>query len=1002
MKKMKSNLRARSGSACTRRNTAVASAVRAALLIGSVPMVIVPNVAVGQDLENDIDNDYEMIEEIVTTGSRIVDPNLEQASQILVMSESEILDRHALDAESLVGELPGIAPGISKSINNGSNGTASLNLRGLGSNRNLILIDGQRIVPTDLSARTDLNNIPMALIERVDIVTGGASSVYGADAVAGVSNFITKRDFEGAQLAMTTSATTESDGDTVRVDLTLGGNFEGGRGNAVINLGYQDVEGILQGDRDFSQVATFGSAPLGSGTSVPTRINGVMYDPATGTSQPTQTFNYAPFNYFQSPTERYNVFGKAYYEVADSVEVYSSAMYSRNTVELQLAPSGLFGDTWQMPLNNPFLPDFFRNSICAGQLTPIDQATCDAAGAAVNSQDPNYLEVPVVVNRRLVEQGNRETSYVTDAFQFTIGTRGDISDNMQFDLYAQYGESSRAQVNNNWGLKSLLQDTLRATDANTCDPTTNPGVGCVPINLFGNGQDISQASIDYFNQLNGTTVKASLAAGVASLSGTIDAPEFLPTDLPIGYAVGFEAREYTASQNADVAASTQDEVLGTGAPDPLFSGRFNVSEFFLETITPLISDKPFAQGLTLEAGVRFSDYSTSGSGTTWKAGGTWEPIDGVKVRGIFQESARSPNIFELFNPPVTGLNNLIFDPCQGTLADGVTPNPALANANVQSICIAQGAPSGTVTGGTIPAPSANQINETQGGNPLLDTETAESVTFGVIFTPEALPELTVSVDYYNIEITDAITAPTAGDIFAPCFGSGSPGDAFNSADPSSPACALVARNPLNGSLNGGGDTPGMITQLTNQGTLETSGIDFRITYDWETNWGVLEQLTFDMVGNFTDELLFQASATSINRECVGQYSENCDPSLPEKTFNLRTAASMGDYGNVSLLWRWQDELVYERILDNPFAGSTEVNEGAAFLSMDSVSYFDLSYSKDFGDRLTVNLLVMNLTDEDPPIVGSFLGATGYNSGNTYPSNYDAIGRRWSLTGTVRF
>ena len=294
--------------------------------------------------------DDEALEEIITTGSRITDPNLEQASQILVMSEAEILDRHVLDAESLVGELPGIAPGISRSINNGSSGAATLNLRGLGTNRNLVLLDGQRIVPTDLSARTDLNNIPMALVERVDIVTGGASSVYGADAVAGVSNFILKDDFEGAQLTMTTSSTTENDGDTVRVDLTLGGNFEGGRGNAAINIGYQEVDGILQGARDFSKVATFGTQALGSGTSVPTRINGVMYNPATGEDQPTETFNYAPFNYFQTPLERYNVFAKANYDVSDNVEVYTNALYSRSTVDLQLAPSGMFGDTWQIPI----------------------------------------------------------------------------------------------------------------------------------------------------------------------------------------------------------------------------------------------------------------------------------------------------------------------------------------------------------------------------------------------------------------------------------------------------------------------------------------------------------------------------------------------------------------------------------------------------------------------------------------------------------------------------
>jgi len=761
----------------------------------------------------------------------------------------------------------------------------------------------------------------------------------------------------------------------------------------------------LQGEREFSKVATFGTLPLGSGTSAPTRINGVMYNPATGEDQPTETFNYAPFNYFQTPLERYNVFAKANYSVSDSVEVYSNAMYSRNTVELQLAPSGMFGDTWQMPLNNPFLPEFFRNSICSGQLTPIDQATCDAAGAAVNSADPDYMEVPVVVNRRLIEQGNRQTAYVTDAFQFTAGTRGDITDNMQFDVYAQYGESSRAQTNNNWGLKSLLQDTLRATDADTCDPTTNPGVGCVPINLFGggDGQNISEGTIAYWNQLNGTTVKTSLAAAVASLSGTIDGFGFLPTDLPIGWAAGVEWREYTASQNADVAASTQDEVLGTGSPDPLFSGRFNVNEFFLETIMPLVSGKTGMESLTVEAGVRFSDYTTSGSSTTWKAGGTWEPVESVKFRGIFQESVRSPNIFELFNPPTTGLNNLIFDPCQGMLADATTPNPALDNPDIQTICIAQGAPAGAVTGGVIPPPSANQINETQGGNTALDVETAESITFGVIFAPEFAPGLTLSVDYYNIKITDAITSPTANDIFGPCFGEGTAGDSFNGADPSSPSCALVGRNPLNGSLNGGGDTLGLITQLTNQGTLEASGIDYRIMYDMDTDWGFIQGMTFDWVGNFTDELLFMAGPTSINRECVGQFSENCDPSLPEQTFNFRTTADMGDWGSLSLLWRWQDELVYEKILDNPFEGSGlgGANE-TEFLTMDSASYFDLSYRKDIGEKLTINFLVVNLLDEEPPITGSFLGGTGWNSGNTYPANYDVLGTRWSLTGTLRF
>lgn len=948
-------------------------------------------------------DDVEEIEEIITTGTRVVNPNLEQASQILVLDEEEMLSRQALDAESLVGELPGIAPGLSRSINNGSGGWAALNLRGLGSNRNLILLDGQRIVPTNLSAVTDLNVIPMSMIERVDIVTGGASSVYGADAVAGVSNFITKRNFSGIELSATTGATMDNDSGSTRFDITLGGDIDGGKGNVAVNVGYQEVDGLLQGEREYSKVATFGTLPLGSGTSRPTRINGQMYDPATGGVQPSTTYNYAPFNYFQTPLERYNIYAKAHYEAAPGIEVYTNAMYSRIKVDLQLAPSGMFGDTWIMPLNNPFLTDDFRNLICDNPLNAIPTATCDLAGAAANSADPDYLEVPVVVNRRLIEQGNRETEYLTDMFQVTVGTRGDISENWSFDVFGQYGESSRAQTNNNWGLKSLLQQTLFATDATTCDPTKNPGVGCVPINLFGNGEDISEGTIAYWNKPNGTTVKTTLTAAIASVSGEFDMPGFMPTDLPLGIAGGFEYRKYEASQNADVAASTQDEVLGTGSPDPLFSGTYDASEFFVEAIMPLVTGKTAMESLTLELGARQSDYSTSGSATTWKAGMSYEPVDGVKIRGIFQESSRSPNIFELFNPPTTGLNNLIFDPCQGMLADGVTPNPALGNADIRAICAAQGAPQVAIDNGIIPPPSANQINETSGGNVNLDVETAESTTFGFVITPDPIPALTVTLDYYNIKITDAITTPTAGDIFGPCFGDGTAGSTFPGADPSSPSCALIGRNPLNGSLNGGGDTLGLITQYTNQGTLETSGIDMRVTYDWELNAGVFQSLMFDLTYNHTMESLFQAGPNSINRECVGQYSENCDPNIPKNSFNFRTTAGLGEFGDVTLLWRWADQLDYEKILDNPFEGSGlgGVND-TEFLNMKAASYFDLGYAKTFADMFTVRLLVSNLFDESPPIVGSFLGGTGWNSGNTYPSSYDVLGRRWNLTASVRF
>mgnify|MGYP003642377687 CR=1 FL=1 len=922
------------------------------------------------------DQDADEIAEsvIVVTGSRISNPNLEQSAPVNVVGSDEIDLRQATNAEELVGELPGISPGVNASVNNGSAGFATLNLRNVGSRRNLVLLDGTRLVPSSLSSVTDLNIIPVALVERVDIVTGGASSVYGADAISGVANFITKRDFAGVDMAASFGVTEEGDGQRFRTDITIGANFDDGRGNAVLSVGYQNVDSVLQGDRAISQKTLFiEGSEIGSGTSVPTRINGDQYDPATGSLVPTyNTFNFAPFNYFQTPLERFNMFGSARYEITDNVEVYTKGMYTKSTVSLQLAPSGLFGDTWQLPLNNPFLTDSVRNSICSNSLNNIDQATCDAAGAAVNPEDPNYLEVPTTINRRLVEQGNRVTDYVTNQFQIWTGVRGSITNNIDFDVYGTYGESERSQTNRNWGLKSRVQQALRADDANTC---SDPSNGCVPINLFGDGQSITAEQAAFFNQPSGQTVKTSLAVVNGSISGDLGSESFLFADTPIGFAVGAEYRKYTAEQLSDVASGTQDEVLGTGAPSPSFSGEYDVKEVFGELIVPIVENVPGIYNLTVEAGVRYSDYSNSGGSTTWKAGGSWEPVEGYKIRGIYQHAVRSPNIGELFAPVVTGLTGLAVDPCAGA-------NP-VGNASLTAICIAQGAPAGQI--GSIPVPSASQINATSGGNPDLDPETANSYTIGVVLTPPSIPGLTLTADYYNIKIKGAITTPTPGDIIDPCY---------SGVDPS--ACALIVRNPLNGSLNGGGDTPGLLLQLTNQGQIETSGVDLRVGYRFPTSFG---KVAFDFNGNWTEQLKFNsnpANPTSINRECVSYYGENCEPITPEFTFNLRTTVSLGDTVDISLLYTWLDAVSLEP-LSAAFGGALP-----EYSSIGSYSYFDLTTRFSVSDNFEMTLGIQNLLDKKPPNVSSYVGGSAYNSGNTYPTTYDALGRRFNVTGRLRF
>ncbi|MEM8696116.1 MAG: TonB-dependent receptor [Pseudomonadota bacterium] len=909
---------------------------------------------------------------IVVTGTRITNPNLEQSSPIQVVGQDEMDFRQATNAEELIGDLPGISPGINASVNNGSNGTSSLNLRGLLPIRSLVLLDGTRLVPSTLTSTTDLNIIPVALVERVEIITGGASSVYGADAIAGVANFVLRRDFEGLEAAMTYGITERGDGERLRGDLTLGANFDDGRGNAVLNIGYQQVDDILQSNRLVSQNATFGGTALGSPTSVPTTINSTLQLAPDGQSfvAPYSTFNFAPFNYFQTPLDRYNIFGAARYEVTPGIEVYTRAMFTRSQVDLQVAPSGLFTSGFQLPLNNPFLTETMRQQICAIPLLAIDPATCTAAGQATGPNDPAYLAPAVVLDRRLVEVGPRRTEINTNQFQVWAGVRGDISDTVSYDVSASYGESRRTTTNFNFGLMSRVQQALFASSPTTCDDPSN---GCFPINLFGggNGTNIDPRSVAFFNQPAASTVNTALTVVNGSLNGTFGETGFF-TETPIGFAVGVEYREYVAGQVADVPSATQSEVMGAGAPTPTFDGGYDVIEGFAELIVPILEDVPGFYSLQAEGGIRVSDYSNTGTSVTWKAGGSWEPFQGFRFRGIYSVSVRSPNIGELFLPTTTGLTALPVDPCQGA-------NP-VGNATLTAICIAQGAPPATI--GSIPVPAAAQINATTGGNANLDVEEAESITIGLVATPPQVPGLVVSVDYFDIEITDAVGTPTTGDVLTPCFGPNGDG---NGSDPTQ--CANFQRNPINGSLNGGGETPGIILPLSNLGTIKTSGIDLQVNYTLPVSFG---SVNWDFSGTWTDEIILTA-----DNNCVGLFSTNCDPITPEWAFNLRTTVSIDDLVDISLLWRWIDGVEYE------FRG-----QGAGFLpeseAFDDASYFDLTVRSNVSENFDITLSIFNLLDRDPPRTSSFIGTSTFNSGETYPSTYDALGRRYSVTGRLRF
>ncbi|MBN2972410.1 TonB-dependent receptor [Roseomonas aeriglobus] len=944
--------------------------------------------------------------DVVVTGSRIARPDLEVASPVNVIGSEEIALRQPNTAEDLLRDLPSVRPNLGPAVNNGSDGSASVDLRGIGSNRTLVILDGRRIVPFGLDGVVDLNVIPTGLVERIDVVTGGASSVYGADAVAGVVNFITKRNFAGVQASANYRISERGDAAQYRGDLLLGANLDDNRGNVVLGIGYGNRKPLLTTSRKISEV------PIGSGTGtflgstgavpsifqsslasatnpngLPTTGLGAVIDPTTGSfraATQNDTFNTNIGTYFLTPLEQYNLYTAGRYEVADNIEVYATGMFTRNKAELALAASGTFNNAFDLPLNNPYLPATARAQLCAAN--GISVADCNAA-AAINTGVSRTVRV--IPSRRFLEYGPRGNPIESTMFQVQTGIRGDITEGLKFDLSAQYGETNQNQARVNWGSASKVQQALlayrNAAGQLVCSNTAN---GCVPLNLFGANGSITPAQLGFID------LDAQIRRVVSQkvITGSINGDLFNLTSpfatSAVAFSVGGEYRKLTASATPDAPSQIQGEVLGTGARTPPDFGTYNVKEAFGEIIVPLIEDG-FLYRASVEAGIRYSDYSTTGASTTWKAGGSIEPIQGFKFRGMYQKAVRSPNIQELFQSPVQGLSNLLVDPCAGA-----TPTAS------RGLCEGTGAPAGTYGG--ISQPSSNQINVTTSGNPNLDVERATTYTLGAVVAPRFIPRFSLTVDYFNIKIRDLISAPTQNDILNGCYSTAlNPGQTLNA------FCQLIRRNPLNGSLNGAGETPGVILGSSNLGRLATAGIDVGFNYSIPID-GTDLRLGFN--GTWLDYYRIQASPNSIYRECTNFYSTSCTNARPEWKWNARASYDFG-LADVSLLWNHIGAVELEPIrnsalgLNDAGPGNTATAYNGIlpqFRQIKAYDYFDLNVRFNVSDEFDFGLLVENLFDRKPPLLGNGVAGTAFNNGNTMPTIYDVVGRSFTISGRLKF
>ena len=937
--------------------------------------------------------------DIVVTGSLLRNPNLSSVAPVSVVDSNEISLRQAINAETILRDIPGTVPSIGAQVNNGNGGASLVNLRGLGSNRNIVLLDGNRIVPADLTGVVDLNNIPLALVQRVDVLTGGASTTYGADAIAGVVNFITRTDFSGLDATVQKGITQQGDGATLRADLTLGGNFADDKGNAVLSVGYQMVDAVYQGDRSFSNVAidSFTGKASGSGTAVPGEFSlgsaTRQIDPSTGALVPAfAPYNFNPSNLFQTPYQRYNVYAAAHYDISDSIQFYTRGLFSKNTVSTIVAPSGVFGSSVTIPYSNPYLPAAARAQFCAAN--GLTTAQCDAAAVATSPTDPNYATFDTNVSRRMPEAGPRQSDFTTTLFDYRAGVKGAINSHINWDLSGGYGESENVQATSGYVLTSKVRQAALATSTSTCLDTSN---NCVPVNLFGPDGSITAAQAAFLTGASSITVKTTLAQVHGQITGDLGISSPFATS-PIGFAVGAEYRRYTAQQRADALAKSGD-LGGFGSAPPDIDGAYSVYEGFAETDVPLIEDRPLFKSLDLQAGIRRSQYQIEAAGspsfgtTTYKAGLNWEPVPSVKFRGNYQHAVRAPNINELFSPVQTVLTNYSADPCAGTAPVG--------NANLTAICRAQGAPASAI--GVIETPSAGQANLTTGGDPNLRPETSDSFTLGVVFQPTFVPHLTATVDYYNIKVANAITTATPQDLVGACFNN------QTAASATSAACTVIRRDPVTGQLSGDTLTVGgLFGIVSNSGRLATDGIDVTVNYTYPLSFG---KLNFAFNGNWTNSSVFQATPVSLARDCVGFYSVNCASIQPKFTWNLRTTMTVSDI-DVSLLWRHIDGMRQEPADvdiangDGPaftgdpagIPGTTQYNFG----KIPAYNYIDLATRFDVSKNFDLTITVNNLFDKLPPIVGFDIGSTLYNSGNTYPSTYDPLGRSFSVAAHVKF
>ncbi len=936
---------------------------------------------------------------IVVTGSRLASPNLQSSSPVTVVSAEDIKNTGTTRVEDLVNSLPQVFASQGANYSNGASGAANLNLRGLGSERTLVLVNGRRLVPGDpTTSAADINVIPGAMVKRIDILTGGASAVYGADAVAGVVNFVMDTNFEGFKVDGQYSFYDHNnrndaqyvdqlksrgfpypsghvaDGGTIDTSIAFGSGFDDGHGHVTAYAGYRKVNAITGADRDYSAcnlsargaATSTGSLYTCGGSS--TSATGTFFT-NVGTYQvgPNRTFiggrtpfNFAPYNYFQRPDERYTAGVFADYEISPALHPYMEFMFMDDRTVAQIAPSGDFGNTFEINCDNPLLSAQQFAIVC--QPANLTGTGVDATTGAT------YNKAALQILRRNVEGGGRRDDLEHTSYRGVLGLKGELGSAWSYDAYYQYGRTNFAETYSNDFSVTRLTRALDVVTGPAGTPIcrsvrdgTDPN--CVPYDIFASNS-VAPAALNYLQVpgfQRGTNSEQIVSAALTGDLGKYGIRSPGAKD-GVQLALGAEYRKEKLELQTDIEFQTGD-LAGQGAPTLPVAGTFDVKEFFSEIKIPLVQDSFFHE-LSVEGGYRYSDYSVgarSFTTNTYKLLGEFSPIADIRFRGGYNRAVRAPTLQDYFAPQKVGLDGST-DPCAKSHTDPVTglviPDPILAT---DLGCRAQGLAVGQIVQGN----TANQYNGLTGGNPNLLPEVSDTWTAGVVLTPRFLPGFSFSADWFNIKIKGAIQGIGADEILKRCGIGSAAANAFY--------CSLVHRDQF-GSL--WRSSNGFVTDLSqNIGSLSTKGIDFNAGYSRQI--GNAGRMSLNFVGTWLDTLVTDGV------DCAGLYGNICGTPNPTWRHQARLGFDMKNGIGASLRWRYFKGVD----IDTP-ATITQ----PALQKIPSVSYFDLAVTARVGDHYKFSIGANNLLDKQPPLTASQACPAGPCNNNTWAQVYDSVGR----------